>query len=513
MTQHAASHCQIATFVLNSILREPITITFSNISKQEPRTKIVATVGPACGSVKMLQSLIVGGVDVFRINTAHGTREEHQTTMDSIRQASNAENQPIGVLVDLAGPKIRLGLLLEDPTTCGLDDEFRFIRGDAPVAVNELTCTYAKLIDELKVGDRVMLADGTVCMEVTDIEENAAVCRVKAAGILRSRQGVNLPGVALTVPAMTEADLSNAKWAAQAGADFISLSFVRSPDEVIQLKELVQSFGSTAMIVAKIEKAEAMACLKDIVFAADAVMVARGDLGVEIDLAETPMAQKRIVSMCQQLAKPVIVATQMLDSMQHSPRPTRAEVSDVANAIFDGADACMLSGETAIGDFPRESVDMMNSVMQATESSMATSDEPLQQSAAASAPATALSGVDPITAATVRGALEIAAQLHANLVVVTSHSGATARFQAKFRRLTRVVGISDSIETLRRMSLFWGIKPLAGAPTAGGTELREFIEAWGKKHNRLSKGDCVVYLTGSGLVQSAHNVVVVQKVE
>jgi len=230
-------------------------------------------------------------------------------------------------------------------------------------------------------------------------------------------------------------------------------------------------------------------------------------------LAETPMAQKRIVSICQQLAKPVIVATQMLDSMQHSPRPTRAEVSDVANAIFDGADACMLSGETAIGDFPRESVEMMNRVMQATEASMATPDDQLRQNASTPSPATALSGVDPITAATVRGALEIAAQLHANLVVITSRSGATARFQAKFRNLTRVIGISDSIETLRQMSLFWGITPLPGAPSTGGPELREFIETWGKANKRLASGDCVVYLTGSAVVESAHNVVVVQKVE
>jgi len=321
---------------------------------QKPRTKIVATVGPACGSVEMLRTLIAAGVDVFRINTAHGTRQEHQATLDAIRQASEAENRPIGALVDLAGPKIRLGQLFHDPTHCGLNQEFRFVHGDSPASANQLTCSYARLVDELKVGDRVMLADGTVSMQVSAIEADTAICRVTGAGILRSRQGGNLPGVALTVPAMTEADLANAQWAAKAGADFISLSFVRSPNEVIQLKELVKSYGSTAMVVAKIEKAEAMSCLEDIVLAADAVMVARGDLGVEIELAETPMAQKRIVATCQQFAKPVIVATQMLDSMQHSPRPTRAEVSDVANAILDGADACMLSGETAIGEYPRE---------------------------------------------------------------------------------------------------------------------------------------------------------------
>lgn len=485
----------------------------AQFSQKRPRTKIVATVGPACGNEAMLRALIDAGVDVFRINTAHGTRAEHQASLDSIRSLGEAVHRPIAVLVDLAGPKIRLGTLFHDPTDCGLDQEFRFVRGDVSTAANELICTYPKLVDELHVGDRVMLADGTVSMHVTAIEPDAAVCRVTGAGMLRSRQGVNLPGVALTVPAMTNDDLDNARWAAQAGADFISLSFVRSPAEVIQLKQMVQSFGSSAMVVAKIEKAEAMSCLKDIVLAADAVMVARGDLGVEIDLAETPMAQKRIVSTCQQFAKPVIVATQMLDSMQHSPRPTRAEVSDVANAILDGADACMLSGETAIGDFPRETVEMMSCVMQATEATMASPENLLQRTPSTRVPIPALSGVHPITAATVHGALEIAAQLHAALIVITSHSGATARVQAKYRQLTPVVGISDSAETLRRMSLFWGITPLPGAPAAGGPELREFIEAWGKKQKRLATGDRVVYLMGSAVVKSAHNVVVVQEVD
>lgn len=482
-------------------------------NSQKPRTKIVATVGPACGTLDMLRTLIRAGVDVFRINTAHGTRAEHQATLDSIRTASDAECRPIGVLVDLAGPKIRLGQLFHDPTLCGLNQEFRFVHGAAPASADQLTCSYARLVDELKTGDRVMLADGTVSMEVTAIEADTAVCRVTGAGILRSRQGINLPGVALTVPAMTEADLSNARWAAQAGADFISLSFVRSPQEVVQLKELVTSLGSTAMVVAKIEKAEAMSCLKDIVLAADAVMVARGDLGVEIELAETPVAQKRIVSTCQQFAKPVIVATQMLDSMQHSPRPTRAEVSDVANAILDGADACMLSGETAIGEFPRQTVEMMSQVMQATEATMTAPEIQSPRSASNRTPIPALSGVHPITAATVHGALDVAGQLHAALIVITSRSGATARVQAKYRQLTRVVGISNSIETLRRMSLFWGITPLPGAPTEGGPELRAFIETWGKAKGRLATGDRVVYLMGSAVVKSAHNVVVVQEVE
>ncbi len=219
------------------------------------RTKIVATVGPACQSPEMLRELIRTGVDVFRINTAHGTRAEHQATLDAVRAASIDCDRPVGALIDLAGPKIRLGQLKEDPTECPLGAEFRFIRGDTPGKVNEFTCTYESLVAELAVGDRVMLADGTVSLQVIEKDESSARCIVTGAGFVRSRQGVNLPGVSLTVPAMTEADISNAIWAAQAGADFISLSFVRSPVEVRQLKELVQSHGSRAWSLPKLRRA------------------------------------------------------------------------------------------------------------------------------------------------------------------------------------------------------------------------------------------------------------------
>jgi pyruvate kinase len=454
----------------------------------------------------MLRDLVEAGVDVFRINTAHGARDEHQATFDDIRKVSEDVGRPVGILVDLAGPKIRLGQLINDPTECCLDDELHFVRGDKPAASNEFTCSYDRLVDELSEGDRVMLADGTVSLAVLNKEQDRVICRVVGAGIVRSRQGVNLPGVALSVPAMTDADLDNAKWAAKTGADFISLSFVRSPIEVRQLKDLVESHGSTALIIAKIEKGEALKCLEDIILAADGIMVARGDLGVETDVAETPVVQKRIVATCQSLAKPVIVATQMLDSMQHSPRPTRAEVSDVANAILDGTDACMLSGETAIGEYPRETVEMMHRVMHSTEAT-------LREPALESLPIAALSGVHPIAAATVFGATQVAARLNAALIVIASRSGATARVQAKFHQLTPVVGVSDAPATLRRMSLFWGITPLPGAALGDGPRLREFIDDWGRAAGLLSSGDRVVYVTGSEVVEDVHNIVAVQEVK
>ncbi len=469
------------------------------------RTKIVATVGPACQSPEMLRELIRIGVDVFRINTAHGTRAEHQATLNAVRAASDECGWPVGALIDLAGPKIRLGQLIEDPKECPLGAEFRFIRGQTPQNANEFTCTYESLVTELAVGDRIMLADGTVSLQVVEKDESSARCIVTGAGFVRSRQGVNLPGVALTVPALTEADISNAIWAAQAGADFISLSFVRSPVEVRQLKELIRSHDSRALVIAKIEKGEALEHLDEIVLAAGGVMVARGDLGVEIDLAETPVAQKRIIEVCQRLAKPVIVATQMLDSMEDSPRPTRAEVSDIANAILDGADACMLSGETAIGKYPREAVDVMHRVMLSTERT-------LTRTSSEQVPIAALSGVHPITAATVYGATEIASRVNAKLIVIASNGGATARVKAKYRSAIPVVGVSDNESTLRRMTLFWGLLPLPGAPVGDGPKLREFIDNWGRAEGLLATGDRVVYVTGSEVVARAHNVVVVQEV-
>lgn len=474
--------------------------------RDRARTKTVATLGPASRTPDKIRALIAAGVDVFRINTAHGDRDEHDSVLAVIRQIEAELGLCIGVLVDLAGPKIRLGKLVQDPTDCPLNAEFSFVRGTNSNSPHEFTCNYERLVDELNVGNRVMLADGTVTMTVVAKSPDAVRCKVISAGLVRSRQGINLPGAALSVPAMTDADISNALWAANREVDFISLSFVRSPAELQQLKKLVRSQGSSAMIVAKIEKGEALEQLQDIVLASDGVMVARGDLGVEIDIAETPVAQKRIIHMCQRLAKPVIVATQMLDSMQHSRQPTRAEVNDVANSILDGADACMLSGETAIGEYPVETVEMMNRIMCATE-------QVLHEAPEAPPPIAALSDVHPITAAAVAGASHIAEQLSARLMVIVTHTGGTARVKSKHRDGTPVVAISDSRATLRQMCLFWGVIPLPGAPSTDGPQLRKYISEWGVSNGWLEKSDRGVYLTGTDLVPHAHNVVVVFEVE
>ena len=446
------------------------------------RTKIVATIGPACREETSLRGLIDAGVDVFRLNMAHGSMEEHQETLERVRRVAEAAGRAIGVLVDLAGPKIRLGEIPGGAIECVEGAVFKFIRGTESGKPDEFTTTYERLIDELAVGDAVMLADGTISLVVEERSPTEARCRVVQGGLIRSRQGVNLPGVKLSVAAMSAADWQHAEWAAAAGADFVSLSFVRSAVEVKLLRELLRTRGSKARVVAKIEKREAIDNLDSIVEAADAVMVARGDLGVEIDVASMPMMQKQIIRACQRYQKPVIVATQMLDSMQHSRRPTRAETTDVANAILDGADACMLSGETAIGEHPRLVVEMMRRIASATEKQYLQDRKQFLEDALGRARGTVsageflpapeflVDGLHPITQAVVDGASRIAAELDAKLVVVASKSGVTAIARSKRRGAVPTVGVSDDPATLRQMSLYWGVTPLAAPGFLGLVE-------------------------------------------
>lgn len=474
---------------------------------QRARTKIVATVGPACREVPKLVQLIRAGVSVFRINTAHGTMEQRDAILADIRLAEAEVGWPVGVLIDLAGPKIRLGELMQDPTNCPPGAEFRFVRGDKPAAPDEFTCTYATLVSELQVGDTVMLADGTVSMIVIAKTNDEVKCRVVGGGILRSRQGINLPGTKLSVASLTEADMTNAIWAAKNDVDFVSLSFVRSPVNVLLLKELLKAQGCNAMVIAKIEKREAMDQLTEVVAAADGVMVARGDLGVEIDVAEIAVSQKRIVRECQLQGKPVIVATQMLDSMHHNRRPTRAEATDVANAILDGADACMLSGETAIGEFPVEAVEMMTRIMLATE--------PLLWDKSYRSSEVRISAIDvhPITAAAVRGAAVIVEELAAKMLVVVTRGGGTCRLRSKQRDIVPTLGVSDSMPVLRRLALYWGVTPLGNAPVHDGPALRAYIDAWGRTQGIIQKGDRIVFVTGTNFYPMAQNLLVVHEVE
>jgi pyruvate kinase len=331
-------------------------------------TKIVATIGPACCSLENLTRLVAKGVNVFRINMAHGTRDEHEAMLALARCTGDSTGHAVAILVDLAGPKIRLGELTEDPIVCESGSEFTFVREKASTEPHQLTSGYEQLVDELNIDDRVMLADGTVTLRVIGKQEDRVRCQVISPGTIRSRQGINLPGVHLSLRTLSEQDFDNAFWAAEQEVDLLGISFVRSPNDLHSLRgELAKRHHDPPWLIAKIEKPEALTQLDEIITAADGVMVARGDLGVETDVADLAVLQKRIIARCNDLGRPVIVATQMLDSMQHSTQPSPAEATDVANAILDGTDACMLSGETAIGSYPVESVDMMRRIICATE--------------------------------------------------------------------------------------------------------------------------------------------------
>jgi pyruvate kinase len=470
-----------------------------------PRTKIVATVGPACREPDQLADLIRAGVDVFRLNMAHDGWQKQQKVVQTIRGVAATLKQPIAILVDLAGPKIRLGELPGGERIFALDEVVEFIRGTKSDDPNKLIVTYEPLVDELAIGDRIMLADGTVGMIVVDKAADCVRCKVTQPGSVLSKQGVNLPGAKLSVPAMSDLDRENAVWAARAGIDYISLSFVRHAAEVYELKEMIKAQHSQARVIAKIEKQEALDHLDEIVEATDGVMVARGDLGVEIDVARTPVEQKRIIAACNRRYKPVIVATQMLDSMRHSRTPTRAEVTDVANAILDGADACMLSGETAIGDHPVEAVKMMQRIALATEPLLKgrhlkpMADLPVE-------------GLHRVTEAVVYGMGQIAETLNAQLLVAATHSGATALALSKQRRDIPVLGVTDSEIVLRQMNLFWGVTPIGGAPAHNLEDLIRHVEAWGSREGKLKKGDHIVIVSAISLVAKGHNLLAVHEV-
>jgi len=471
-------------------------------------TKIVATIGPACEGPDRLLALVRAGVDVFRINTAHGSREDFQRRVDDVREAARRNGAPVAILVDLAGPKMRLGELAGGQLDCTLGSTVRFVRDGGVKSPTDVTTTYPPLIDELSAGDRVMLADGTVALQVEKKEADAAVCKVVQAGVVRSRQGVNLPGVKLSVPAMNDRDVSNARWAASVGVDFLSLSFVRRAGDVEQLRTILKETGAATQIIAKIEKPEAVENIEAIVAAADGVMVARGDLGVEIDIAQVPVVQKRIIAACHRARRPVIVATQMLESMHHSRIPTRAEANDVANAILDGTDACMLSGETAVGEYPEAAVEMMHRIAVATENL-------LGERMRAGADGFQSDLVDPITEASAAAAVQLAEQLGAKMILAATASGRTALALSKHRRSVHTVGVSDSETTLRRMCLYWGVIPLPGAPTDDSEALLRFAIRRGQERGYLNRGDRVVMVAGTGVPAGGkqHNVLVVHQVE
>ena len=474
------------------------------------KTKIIATAGPASDTVETLTELVLAGTDVFRLNFAHGDYNWLLNVVTAIRTVSRDLDRPLGILGDLAGPKIRLEELPGGVIHCRKGEKFEFVRNADPARPDRLTCTHEKLVDELELDDHVLLADGTVAMRVIEKHgaEGRVVCAVVQPGDIRSRQGLNLPGVALSAPSLTEKDRQDLEWAIANRVDFIGLSFIRSADDIRLLRQAIADLKPSfePQIVAKIEKMEAVSQLEQILEVTDVVMVARGDLGVEVDLALVPIFQKRIIRLCNQHRIPVITATQMLDSMTHNSRPTRAEAADVANAVLDGTDAIMLSGETAAGEFPAQAVATMSRIAHEAERIL----HPHRQADQHSLPR---SRALAVTEAVTLGAARAAEHLSADLVVVATRTGRTAMAISRQRSHTATLGISDSEETTRRMSLYWGVTPLlSDKVNAPVQELLKFVVDWCRKQNILRSGSKLVLVTSTNWSAQGHDLMLVHAI-
>jgi pyruvate kinase len=409
-------------------------------------SKIVCTIGPASNSPRMIRKLIQAGMDVARLNFSHGTHAEHAESFAKLREAAVELKKPLGILADLQGPKIRTGALAGGGTVIlRTGQKFTITTAKVLGDSTRVNTTFHPLPREVKAGDRILLSDGLIELRVEQVRKREVICHVVNGGVLGEHKGINLPGVKLHVPALTPKDRADLRFALAQGADYIAVSFVRRPEDVVLAKSLIRRARKDTPVIAKLEKPEAIENLEAILQASDGVMVARGDLGVEMNPERVPVVQKNIIARAREFRRPVITATQMLESMTQNPRPTRAEASDVANAIFDGSDAVMLSAETATGAYPLESVTMMARIIQEAESSIHEFPRPATQERL-KVPETVAELV-----------CHASRELHMKLIAVFTHSGFTARLVSRYRPLVPIVAFSPEVATRRRMTLFWGV--------------------------------------------------------
>lgn len=449
------------------------------------RTKIVATIGPATSHPDVLKELIKAGATTLRLNFSHGTHEDHQRSIRLIRQIAFELNQPVGILQDLQGPKIRLGRFENGSIILNKGDRFTLTSVLMPGTQEMSSVTYEPLADEVPNGATIMLDDGKVEMQVEEVdrEKRCLHCRVVVGGTLSNNKGVNFPGVYLSIKAMTDKDRHDLMFGLDQGVDWVALSFVRNPQDVLEIKELIASAGKQVPVIVKIEKHEAIEQMEAILSLSDGVMVARGDLGVELPAEDVPILQKRLIATANRLGIPVITATQMLDSMVNSPRPTRAEVSDVANAILDGTDAVMLSNEAAVGKYPVEAVETMARIAVRIE----------QEQIAQNVKDTKRSIPNAISFAVG----QIAEQLQAAAIMTLTKTGATARNVSKFRPYTPILAITPHVDVARQLQLVWGVRPLLvlDLPSTGQTFQAAINVAQEKQ--LLAEGDLVVMTAGT----------------
>jgi len=449
-------------------------------------SKIVCTIGPATRSPRMIRKLLRAGMDVARLNFSHGTHDEHAQSIAMLREAAMEMKKPIAILADLQGPKIRTGALAGGGTVL-LRAGQRFVITTAKVLGDStrVNTTFTPMPREVKKGDRVLLSDGLIELRVEATNRTEVVCQVVNGGILGEHKGINLPGVTLHVPALTDKDRADLRFALAKGADYIAVSFVRHPDDVVLAKSLVKRAGKDTPVIAKLEKPEAIENLEEILAVSDGVMVARGDLGVEMNPERVPVVQKNVIARAREHRRPVITATQMLESMTENPRPTRAEASDVANAIFDGSDAVMLSAETATGKYPVEAVAMMASIIGEAEASIHEFPRP--------------GGTEKLKVAETVAELVCHAsrELHMKLIAVFTHSGFTARLISRYRPLVPIVAFSPEAATRRRMALFWGVTPRSIVDIQKIDALPKLAEKRLLEERLVRKGDVIALVAGT----------------
>ena len=454
--------------------------------RQAPRrTKIVATIGPATQDPATLKALIEAGATTLRLNFSHGTHEDHQRSIQLIRQISFELNQPVGILQDLQGPKIRLGKFENGSIRLKTGDPFiltsRQLLGTQTIS----SVTYEPLVDEVPEGASILLDDGRVEMRVVgkDMAQRELHCEVTVGGKLSNSKGVNFPGVYLSIKAQTDKDRTDLVFGLNQGVDSVALSFVRNPQDVLEIKSLIAESGRQVPVIVKIEKHEAIEQMDAILSLSDGVMVARGDLGVELPAEEVPILQKRLIHTANRLGIPVITATQMLDSMVSNPRPTRAEVSDVANAILDGTDAVMLSNETAVGEYPVQAVATMARIALRTEKEQFV-PEPMPAGRT-------------IPSAISRAVGQIANQLKAAAIMTLTKTGSTARNVSKFRPSTPILAVTPHVDVARRLQLVWGVKPLLVVDLPSTTRTFQSATNVAQEQGYLREGDLVVMTAGT----------------
>ncbi len=441
--------------------------------------------GPAVEAAGKVEQLIAAGMNMARLNLSHGSYAEHQSRMDAVRNAATKAGVPIAVLVDLQGPKIRLARFAHGPHDLSRGDVFTITIDDIEGTKDRVGTTYKGLPGDCKPGDRILIDDGKVTVEVTSVTKTDVVTKVIEPGAVSNNKGINLPGVAVSVPALSEKDIDDLRWGLKAGADFIALSFVRSAEDIKDVHRIMDEEGIRVPVIAKIEKPQAVANLEGIVAAFDGIMVARGDLGVELPIEDVPLVQKHCIELARDAAKPVIVATQMLDSMITNSRPTRAEGTDCANAVLDGADALMLSGETSVGDFAIEAVETMARIIQKTEEGGLERIRPMINS--------------PRTkgGAITKAATEVGAIVEAKYLVAFTQSGDSARRMSRLRSPIPILALTPEVGTYNRLALTWGVEPMITEMVKHTDDMVKLVDTVLIQSGRAKKGENVMIVAGS----------------